>query len=384
VSNVRASQRAGDKLVDILYDLADVDGGPIRVTVTVSTNGGATFDLPAVRFSGAGYGYGMLPGANKQVVWDARSDWDGNFSTAVRFRVTADDTPTNHDLVLIPAGPFTMGDNDYLPDYGGMPWHTNQISAFYMDKYEVTKALWDQIRTWGNAHGYDLGTNGFGKAANHPVYYVSWHDAVKFCNARSEQEGRTPAYYTDAAQVAVYRNGVTDVQSAWVKWNVGYRLPTEAEWEKAARGGVYVTEIRFPWPALAPGAYTITQSQANYYSDGAWIFDLNPTRGFDPRFQAGGPPYTSPVGYFQTRNNYGLADMAGNVNEWTWDRRGIYNTSPQTDPHGPESGNYRVMRGGSYNSSSMHCRTGDRYYYNYPTNRYIDVGFRTALPLGQP
>ena len=106
---------------------------------------------------------------------------------------------------------------------------------------------------WGNGYSYDY--PGSGKAANHPVQGVDWYDVVKWCNARSQKEGRTPAYYQNAALTQVYKSGEV---APYVNWNTGYRLPTEAEWEKAARGGA--SGHRFPWSNVE----TITHSQANY------------------------------------------------------------------------------------------------------------------------
>jgi len=146
--------------------------------------------------------------------------------------------PVPTGMALIPAGVFAMGDAADNNLYGNAPVHTVFVSAFYMDKYPVTKALWDEVYAWAVANGYSFEYGAQGKAANHPVHTVSWYDAVKWCNARSEKEGRTPAYYTDIGQTAVYRSGQVDVSSNGVKWNAGYRLPTEAEWEKAARGGL--------------------------------------------------------------------------------------------------------------------------------------------------
>jgi formylglycine-generating enzyme required for sulfatase activity len=148
-------------------------------------------------------------------------------------------------MALIPAGSFTMGDTFNEGESGELPLHTVYVSAFYMDKYDVTYALWQTVYNWATNHGYSFDHAGSGKAANHPVKAVDWYDCVKWCNARSELEGRIPAYYTDAMQTTVYRTGRWDVDNSSVNWNAGYRLPTEAEWEKTARGGA--SGQRFPW-----------------------------------------------------------------------------------------------------------------------------------------
>jgi len=142
-------------------------------------------------------------------------------------------------MALIPAGSFTMGNcmNTNEGSSSELPLHTVNVSAFYMDRYEVSKALWDDVYNWAITNGYSFDNSGSGKAANHPVQTITWYDAVKWCNARSEKENKIPAYYTDAGQTTVYRSGQVNVQTNWVNWSRGYRLPTEAEGGKAGRGG---------------------------------------------------------------------------------------------------------------------------------------------------
>jgi sulfatase modifying factor 1 len=157
-----------------------------------------------------------------------------------------------------------------------------------------------------------------------------------------------------------------------VNWSGGYRLPTEAEWEKAARGGA--SGQRFPW------GDTITHSRANYSSSTSYAYDVSPTRGYHPTFNDGVYPYTSPVGYFAA-NGYGLYDMAGNVWEWCWDWYGTpYGQPGTTNPTGPASGSGRVLRGGSWNGSAGNARCANR-LNDYPDYAYDDLGFRCVRGL---
>ncbi len=279
-------------------------------------------------------------------------------------------------MALVPAGSFTMGDALDSED-DATPTTDVYVSAFYMDTNLVSYSQWQAVYAYATNHGYAIyrfKNVAEAKAANHPVYDIDWYDCVKWCNARSEQAGKTPLYYTDPGLTQVYTNGETP---PYVDWRGdGYRLPTEAEWEKAARGGL--SGQRFPW------GNTISESQANYYADtNQFSYDLGPD-GYNPIGRVGGTsPPTSPVGSFAP-NGYGLYDMAGNSWEWCWDWYGMPYGQPTTNnPTGSVSGSFRVIRGGSSYLHADSSRTAKRGVSD-PSIWYIDVvGLRCVLPLGQ-
>jgi len=253
-------------------------------------------------------------------------------------------------MVLIPAGAFEMGtDSSEIPElvrwakkwYSGTesswferetPRHTVYLDAFYIDKYEVTVGQYKKFISetgykapnWSNVAKYS-------PTDDHPIVYVSWHDAV-----------------------------------AYAEW-AGKRLPTEAEWKKAARGGLVAK--RFPWGDKDPDG-----NQCNFadrHTNYSWS-DKNVDDGYQ---------YNAPVGSF-TPNGYGLYDMAGNVWEWCadWYDSGYYSRSPRENPKGPDSGSYRVLRGGSWGIGPNYLRVAYRDYY-YPTNTLSVIGFRCSAGL---
>ncbi len=262
--------------------------------------------------------------------------------------------PPPNGMMTIPHG--TNAGTD--PDFGA---YSLTVNTYYMDDFLVTKAVWDDVRLWGLLNGYTDLPVGQAKATAHPLHSVSWYDAVKWCNARSEREGRIPAYYTAVPGKIgqnVYRTGYIDIQSDWVRWDRGYRLPTDVEWEYAARGGV--ASRRFPWG----DSDEIQHARANYYSLDNVTYDTSPTRGYHPNYALGGFPYTSPVGSFAA-NGYGLYDMKGNLNEWCFDW------------YPGHENFYRVMRSGSWEGNTR--QVGFRDWYA-PAGLAFSIGFRTVLP----
>ncbi len=300
----------------------------------------------------------QLSGGGNIVYWNLRGDVCGNVPSGLIVEAP------QPEMAFIPAGSFQMGDYSGYDDE--KPVHTVFVSAFFMDKFEVTKALWDEVASWAQTNGYDIGPGiGSEHGLDHPVTIVSWYTVVKWANARSEKEGLTPCYYTDSSLKTVYRRGEIDLSNDAVKWSgCGYRLPTEAEWEKAARGGL--VHNNYPWgnedPVCVAGA-----------RNGARFDDNN-------RCDRIG---TAPVGMYSA-NGYGLYDMAGNVEEWVWDwyHPHYYSSSPGSDPRGPDSGSARVLRGGSWYHSARGCRVSVR-HQEVPHANYNYIGFRLVRPAGQ-
>jgi formylglycine-generating enzyme required for sulfatase activity len=249
------------------------------------------------------------------------------------------------EMVHIPGGTFNMGspaneanrNNDETR-------HQVTVTSFYMSKYIVTQEEYEAI----------MGTNPSRfkqEGVKMPVENVSWFDAIEFCNKLSESEGLTPVYTITGTE--------NERTVTWNRDGNGYRLPTEAEWEYACRAETTTTFNT---------GNNITTNQANY--DGKSPYNNNPA-GLYMRS-------TTPVENFEA-NAWDLYDMHGNVWEWCWDWYGNYVTSPQTDPTGPASGTYRVLRGGSWFDGGRNLRSAVRFSY-YPGNRNYFFSFRVVRP----
>ncbi|MEI8041343.1 MAG: SUMF1/EgtB/PvdO family nonheme iron enzyme [Verrucomicrobiota bacterium] len=359
VSNVRASQRAGTHTVDIYYNVSSANS-PLTVYVAISADGGTTWNVPVFTTQGA-VGPGVTPGNDRHIQWNAGTDWPGQFNSQCRLRITADDgtaPPAPTGMAYIPGGAFQMGDPFNEGGTSELPRHAVYISSMFMDKFDVTRELWLDVYTWALANGYQFDNVGSFNGANHPVQTVNWYDAVKWCNARSERAGLAPCYYTTAAQTTLYRTGQFNPDNSCVKWTAnGYRLPTEAEWEKAARGGL--AGMRYPW------GNSLSCTNANY--------------------SGCGPNTTTPVNAYAP-NGYGLYDMAGNVWQWCWDwYDGNWYGNYQAildDTRGPASGSSRLLRGGNWINGAFNLRCAVRDYYLTPSYAYyVVIGFRCVRGL---
>ncbi|HWY29167.1 MAG TPA: formylglycine-generating enzyme family protein [Candidatus Acidoferrum sp.] len=317
-----------------------------------------------------------------------------NYGTKTALAVTSSDSarffrlslipPAGDGMALIPAGSYLIGD---IADtnYNGDTAPTNvYVSAFYMDTNLVSYGQWQSVFSYATSRGYSFTNSGSAKMTNQlvqPVETVDWFDAVKWCNARSQQAGLTPVYFTDTGFTQIYTNGETNGISIYANWQAtGYRLPTEAEWEKAARGGL--KGLRFPWGP------TVSQSLANYYVNTnfvAFSYDLGPNGYNSLGYGNGMAPFTTVVGTFAA-NGYGLYDMAGNLEEWCWDWYDA-NLSDSgsayaggVDPRGVPANYYglnggRVLRSGAWNDLAISLRCANRSYV-VPTSADAGKGFR--------
>ncbi|MCO6476617.1 MAG: SUMF1/EgtB/PvdO family nonheme iron enzyme, partial [Phaeodactylibacter sp.] len=255
------------------------------------------------------------------------------------------------DMIFVEGGTYTMGCTpEQVGCEGDEAPHLVTLSDFYVGKFEVTQAEWeelmpDYVPTYGAGFGYD-----------YPTYHISWYDAVVFCNRLSQQEGLTPCYYSDPAYTQVFDMliGSTSVYVD-VYWNAaagGYRLPTEAEWEYAARGGALSQGYRY--------------AGSNVLDAVAWYVGNNSPGG------------SKPVGQ-KAPNELGLYDMSGNVWEWCWDlySTSYYADSPTCNPLGPDSSTGMVRRGGFWMGGANNCRLAFR-IGSEPGNRNYTYGFRVV------
>ncbi|HOD54955.1 MAG TPA: formylglycine-generating enzyme family protein [Candidatus Cloacimonadota bacterium] len=229
-------------------------------------------------------------------------------------------------MVLIEGGTFRMGSDSGLETE--KPEHQVTVSSFYLNKYTVTQKEWYEIM---------LSNPSEVEGDYFPVENISWYDAIEYCNRKSIKDCLTPCYTINGKDV------ICNFDSN------GYRLPTEAEWEFAMRGG---------------------NKTENYHHSGS--DDIHEVAWFIENSEFS----SHPIGT-KKPNELGLYDMSGNVYEWCWDRFDFYTSEEKVNPKGPETGENRVFRGGSWSSKKEYCTVANR-YYNQAEKNVFNIGLRLA------
>jgi formylglycine-generating enzyme required for sulfatase activity len=276
--------------------------------------------------------------------------------------------PAGMVFVDIPAGMFEMGDHEiggYRNDQ--KPVHTVMLDGFQMSKYETTNAQYAEYLNAAMADGLIQVINGVVCASSDAnltraycdTYSSSSYSQIEYSQGRFTVRSRDGLAMSDHPVARVSWYGATAFCDYY-----GYRLPTEAEWEYAARGGYHDPYYRYPW-----GSDDIDCSKANCKTDEGFCNPLGLTSW----------PYTVPVGYYGPQGPYGLCDMSGNLWEWCqdWYDAGYYAVSPTSNPAGPEGGTTRVLRGGAWDVHGDSCHVADRSVAD-PLVRGQVVGFRVC------
>jgi formylglycine-generating enzyme required for sulfatase activity len=370
----------GSGIVDISYDLEDVDSPILTVTLEASEDGGATWDFPITQVSGD-IGDGISPGTGKLASWAFSDEHPGMYGTAYQVKVIAEDGSFQAPgtFVIIPAGTFIMGSP--IEELGSSnverPQHPVTLTnSFHMQTTEVTNQQYMEMAQWAYDHDYVSisnidylidaldgstqvllrmgGVDGefeFNEGVftcinpDHPVKQVSWFGAARYCDWLSLQGDFDRAYEHSGGWQC---NGNSPYTAT------GYRLPTEAEWEYACRAGSTT--------AFSNGPILNTNCDSNLEQIG-W-------------YRCNSEWWTQPVGQ-KISNAWGLFDMHGNLKEWCndWWSDTYYSTSPNIDPIGPTSGSFRMGRGGSWFAYAENCRSAIRFTYG-PGSSYSKLGFR--------
>jgi len=276
-------------------------------------------------------------------------------------------TAAPEGMVWVPAGSFTMGPDIWSIYYGGNGEETVEVTfskGFYIGKYLVTQDLYETVMETNPSYFH----GGAGREpeegevqGKRPVEQVNWYHAIAFCNRLSILEGLTPVYSVEGisntnAGAWLHTEVPTSNNATWnavtADWTTnGYRLPTDAQWEFAARGG--------------NSSEGYTYSGSNDVGEVAW-------------YSANSGSKTHEVGK-KAPNELGIYDMSGNLWEWCWDRYENYPSGPVTDYTGAVSGSFRVIRGGSWYDSAELAQSVGR-IYDSPDGRDSTLGFRLVRP----
>lgn len=252
-------------------------------------------------------------------------------------------------MIQVPGGTFEMGSEGASAYDFEKPVHRVTVSDFELAAFAVTQAIWEAVMGEARNPSYFEGPR-------RPVEQVSWYDAVAFCTRLNAREQLPFCYFSDEKCTRPYalEEDLPNAGLVFYQPAAGaFRLPTEAEWEYAARGGPFYTKTEYP--------------SSDRIKDVAWYDDNSSAE-------------TQSVGLLQP-NALGLYDLSGNVREWCWDWHGDYAQSEQSDPNGPKESKFRVVRGGSWIIRiDRFLRVSYRYYLN-PDDRLSIIGFRLARHL---
>lgn len=313
VTNIRAEQRGQDIIV--FYSLETTS--TCFVSLVLSQDNGATWGAPLKNISGDNGR--NVNGGEKQILWKVLDEGNQLEGDQLKFKVVAiEKKPFEPDLIFVEGGAFEMGEGDDTTYHfgGNGPKHSVTLSSFYISKYEVTQSQW--LAIMGNNPSY------FSGCENCPVENVSWYEVQEF------------------------------IRKLNLRTNLFYRLPTEAEWEFAAKGGIKSKGYKY--------------SGSDDYTEVAWLhfYSYNDNQMLNP------------VGK-KKPNELGICDMNGNVEEWCSDWLGPYSMRYEVNPQGPLNGSLKILRGGCSDGSIAHWNILRS--FDPPSVKHRLRGFRLILPV---
>jgi len=354
LTGVSVKQDPQTKIVEISYDLVSELPVSLMISVQVSADSGNSYTVP-VNFVSGDIGKGVTAGLQKKIYWDALADFRGMLEYDSRIKIIAETYIKDFDgMTLVPGGEFVMGSDSTAGNPDEFPKGTVYLDSYFIDKFEVTNSKFSEFLnvnpryyTYGMKIRPDQGTyNAESGFELHPV------TCLPFASA-----------------------------SAYADW-AGKRLPTEAEWEKAARGGLYLDGdnmkmvTNFLSERVYPWGNSITYEYCNYYNENNAFSGTSPVGFYDGQDHDG-------IATHNNQSSYGIYDMAGNAWEWTqdWYKADYYVSRPYRNPRGPSDGVEKVIRGGSWNTGEDYVRVSSR-MKTAPANESSQIGFRCVKEVG--